>query len=230
MAELDHALRDVAGRIDWPETPDLATAVRRRLPERRRRISRPLVLALAVLAVAIAAAMAVPQARTSILRFFHLEGVTVERVDRLPATRPFSPLELGAPVSLHEARLRLGQPILLPDGDRPDAVFFDGALAGGGVNILYGPATRPRLLVSEFLTVNYDVIRKSVGLGSRVTEVLVGRDVGLWVPGKHAVRFGPLPPRLAGNSLIWRHGSLIIRLEGDLSKATAIDLAGRFQG
>ena len=105
---------------------------------------RSLVLVLAVLVVALAAALAVPQARTSILRFFHLEGVTVERVDRLPATRPLGRLELGAPVTPAEARRRLGVPVLFPAGDRPDAVFFDGAPGAGGVNLLYGSAARHR--------------------------------------------------------------------------------------
>ena len=44
-------------------------------------------LAVAVVAVAIAAAFAVPQARTSILRFFHLGGATVERVEHAPAAQ-----------------------------------------------------------------------------------------------------------------------------------------------
>ena len=44
-------------------------------------------LAFAVLAVAVGAAMAVPQARTAILEFFRLRGATVERVETLPRVR-----------------------------------------------------------------------------------------------------------------------------------------------
>src|SRR3954470_12490463 len=130
MPELERDLRELGRGLDWPATPDLASAVRARLEEPRRRSwGRPLAVALVVLAIAVGAALLVPQARTSILRFFHLGGVTVERVDKLPPTRPRGRLELGAPVSLAEAGRRLGHPILLPDGDEPDAAFFDGALS-----------------------------------------------------------------------------------------------------
>src|SRR3954463_13638229 len=172
MSDLERTLVELGRGLDWPETPDVATAVRARLgePEVRRSRTRPPGVALVVLAVAIGAALLVPQARTSILRFFHLGGVTVERVDRLPPTRPLARLELGAPVSLAEAGRRLGRPVLLPDGDEPDAVFFDGALGEtGGVNLLYGPRERPRLLVSEFPTNGFDVLKKVVKLGTGVS-------------------------------------------------------------
>src|SRR5207244_3067329 len=45
---------------------------------------RAVVLALALVAIAVATAFAVPQARTAILRFFHLGGATVIRVETLP--------------------------------------------------------------------------------------------------------------------------------------------------
>ena len=58
---------------------------------------------------------AVPQARSAILRFFHLGGVTVERVTTLPAAeeRPLA-VGLGAPVSRAEAEAVLGGPVALP--------------------------------------------------------------------------------------------------------------------
>src|SRR4051794_77916 len=133
MPDLETRLRALAADVAWPETPGLAEALVLDRP-RRRASRRALVIALAVVAVALAAAFAVPDARTSILRFFHLRGVTVERVDRLPEARPLGDLHLGAPVSLAEARLRLGQPILLPGGDPPDATYFHGALPTRGGN------------------------------------------------------------------------------------------------
>src|SRR3954463_4448267 len=166
MSDLERTLVELGRGLDWPETPDVATAVRARLgePEVRRSRTRPLVVALVVLAVAIGAARLGPRARPSILRFFHLGGVTVERVDRLPRTRPLGRLELGAPVSLAEAESRLGYPVLLPDGDRPDRAYYDGAI--GGVNLLWGDPAHPRLLVSEFPTRTFDVLKKVVKLGT----------------------------------------------------------------
>src|SRR4051812_21997807 len=170
MADLERDLRELGRGLEWPGTPDLATAVRARLDEPRRRSwGRPLAVALVVLAVAVGAALLVPQARTSILRFFHLGGVTVERVDRLPRTRPLGRLELGAPVSLAEAESRLGYPVLLPDGDRPDRAYYDGAI--GGVNLLWGDPAHPRLLVSEFPTRSFDVVKKIVKLAPGVSRL-----------------------------------------------------------
>ena len=54
------------------------------VPARRSR-RRGLVLVLAVVVVAIGIAFAVPPARSAILDFFHLGGVTVERVQTPPA-------------------------------------------------------------------------------------------------------------------------------------------------
>jgi hypothetical protein len=226
MAELEHRLRALGLEVDWPATPELRVP----RPEPARRSWRPAaVVALAVLAVAIAAAMAVPQARTSILRFFHLRGVTVYQVEKLPEVQPIQELRLGAPVSLAEARLRLGQPILLPEGRRPDATYFDGALASGGVNLRYGPLARPRLLVSEFLTANMGVIQKYVKFARGIEPVSVNGGRGFWIPEKHVVEFGPLPPRLATSTLLWEAGPVTMRLEGDLTKPEALKLARTFR-
>src|SRR3954453_20283914 len=137
MPELERDLLELGRGLDWPARPDLASAVHARLDEPRRRAwGRPLAGGLVGLAIVVGAGLVVPPARTSILRFFPLGAVTVERVDRLPPTRPLARLQLGAPVSLAEAGRRLRRPVLLPDGDEPDAVFFDGALGEtGGVNL-----------------------------------------------------------------------------------------------
>src|SRR5262245_27319729 len=90
MSELERALSALAREIDWPETPAFelrlepagARASARR-PWRRRRFV--LALAAAVVVVAIGVAFAVPPARSAILRFLHLRGVTIERVTTLPA-------------------------------------------------------------------------------------------------------------------------------------------------
>ena len=111
MPELELALADLGRHVQFPSTPDLAPRVRERLAERPE--SRPgltrrrgLALAFALLAVAVAAVLAVPQTRAAILEFFHLRGVTIERVGELPTVplqRDFNKLFLGEKVSLDEA-------------------------------------------------------------------------------------------------------------------------------
>src|SRR5205823_10953262 len=95
---LEQELRAVP--IAWPETPTL----RVELAPRGRAWRRPLVLGLALVLLALAIAFAVPPARSAILRFFHLRGVTIERVDTLPDAAAKS-LEagLGPPPAPHDA-------------------------------------------------------------------------------------------------------------------------------
>ena len=76
----EHELRALAAYVDLPEERDLAPAVRARLRGRPARRGW-LVVALAAALVAVAAAFAVPPARSAILRFFHLQGATIELVD-----------------------------------------------------------------------------------------------------------------------------------------------------
>src|SRR5919204_2243483 len=120
MAELERDLREVGRLLAFPPEPDLVPAVRARLGEEprppffgRRRV---LVLALAALVVAIAAAFAVPPARTEILRFFHIGGGTIERVPTLPNAPRRSPVAgLAGPMSLAQATKLAGfQPGLPP--------------------------------------------------------------------------------------------------------------------
>src|SRR6266496_4044135 len=84
MTELERALLALGGELDFPPEPDLLPAVRARLARRRFGFRPALAFAVAVLLVAFGIAMAVPDARSAILRFFHIGSVTVERVETLP--------------------------------------------------------------------------------------------------------------------------------------------------
>ena len=83
MSSLEQRLQRLGQELEYPPEPDVAPAVLVRL-DRRPFPWRVVAVALAVLAVAVGAAFAVPQARTTILKWFHLRGVTVERVETLP--------------------------------------------------------------------------------------------------------------------------------------------------
>src|SRR5438093_13533161 len=101
MAELERDLRSLAAAVAWPPAPDFAS----RLDLRRRRLLlRPAALAFAVVAVAaLAAALAVPQSRSAILRFFHLRGETMQRVNTLPRAEE-RPLAAGLGGQIGDAR------------------------------------------------------------------------------------------------------------------------------
>jgi len=219
VTPLEHALEALGRELDVPRVPDLVPLVRARLEPRRSR--RSLVLALAAAAlVALAAALAVPSARSAILRFFHLGGVTIERVETLPLAqeRPLTD-GLGPRVPVKEAATVAGFQPLLPPG--VDHVYTN----EGAVLVLLRTHGRP-VLLSEFNGSFF--IKKVVGGETQIENVRVGPDPGLWVEGaRHVFRMPSRAPRMAGNVLIWTHGELTLRLEGRLTKAEALRLALR---
>jgi hypothetical protein len=219
VTPLEHALVALGRELELPPAPDLVPAVRVRLAPRRSR--RPLVLALAAAAlVALAAALAVPQARSTILRFFHLGGVAIERVETLPAAqeRPLTQ-GLGPRVSVEEAATAAGFRPLLPRGI--DHVYVN----EGAVLALLREHDRP-VLLTEFRSGFY--MKKLVGGQTQIEQVRVGRDYGLWVAGaRHVFRMPSQAPRMAGNVLLWTHRDITLRLEGRLTKAEAVRLALR---
>src|SRR6266498_4960083 len=124
MTELERALVALGRELDFPPEPNLLPVVSARL-ERRRRFSivpprRVLVFAVALALVAFGIAMAVPQARSAILRFFHIGAVTVERVETLPRAQQ-QPLAtgLGPPLSRRAAESRAQLGIRLPALEGP---------------------------------------------------------------------------------------------------------------
>jgi hypothetical protein len=206
--------------IDWPETP----ALRPELAPRRSR--RPLVLALAALLVAIAVAFAVPPARSAILRFFHLGGVTVERVETLPRATARSLEEgLGPERSLDEAARVAGFVPRLPPG-----VDARRAYALPGVIALPLPGGR---LLTELQGSDFGLSKKYAAGTTRIEPVQVNGHDGIWLEGgPHVLVYlgkdgAPVAKtlRLAGNTLVWQVGGRTYRLEGPLTKQQALALA-----
>jgi hypothetical protein len=218
MTELELLARE----IEWPATPDVAG----RLVLEPRRRSRRVLVAVALALLALAVAFAVPPARSAILRFFHLGGVTVERVDTVPPAqeRPLA-ADLGAPISRAGARLELGRPFRLP----PEASGARLYGAGGVVSAVL--ATPEPVLLSEFGSTG--LMKKLASASTSVERVEIAPGVeGLWLSGGEHVFFGPsIPPRLAGNVLLWERGGVTFRLEGRrLGLKDALRLARSLEG
>jgi hypothetical protein len=227
MAELERDLRETGRHLAWPLEPDLVRPVRERLgaaPRQRffaRR--RVLILALAALVVAIAAAFAVPPARTAILRFFHIGNETIEIVPTLPNASHRSPIAgLAGPMSVEDATDRAGFNLILPRK-------HGGIYAGDGIIATY---IRPRVVLTE--------ARGELGMAKKVTSpqtrlepVLVNDHSGMWISGApHVVMYFDSQGRgqekrvrIAGNVLVWAYGSVTLRIEGPLTEAQALSLA-----
>jgi hypothetical protein len=224
MTELERALLQLGRDVEFPSEPDLVSRVRERI-ERRPRYRRALVVALAVL-VAIGIAFAVPDARSAILRFFHIGAVTVERVETLPPARARTlTAGLGPALSLRQAEARSGVSLAL-HGPRPQRFYARPGLVATVLEYRGKP-----VLLAELQGDQMGVSKKLVSPGTRLQPAPIG-SFGLWLEGaRHVLVWeagqGPvqhIERRLAGNVLIWTDGDRTFRLEGELDKEEMLDL------
>jgi hypothetical protein len=245
MSELELRLAALADVIEYPATPDLAPRVRARISASgavpRRALPwglaprAALAAVLAALVVGLGLTMAVsPSARSAILRWLGIQGVTITRVEKLPPTRAGLELGLGHHVGEAEARRRATFAVAVPALlGPPDEWHFERSIPGGAVSLVYrkGPG-RPEagpsgvsILLTEFRGDVGQFIRKMLGPGTHIRNVTVQGAPGYLITGTlHAVIFqdarGAIRqdrPRLAANTLLFMIGNVTFRLEGQLS-------------
>ena len=237
MSELERALLALGRDLDVPDAPDVVPAVLGRIEPSPPRVWRPgrreVAIAFAVLLVALAAVLAVPDARSALLRVLHLGGERIEIVDELPpAEGDLDETVLGELVTLEEARRRAGFP-LRELRERPDRVYLLGTRPT--VWFVYGPPGDVRLLVSQTprLVVDRDLIaKKSAGPGTSIEDTDVDGSPAFFLSGDpHLVLLfdenGEVvsdSTRLAGNVLLWQDDDIAFRIEGDLTKDEAVEL------
>lgn len=236
MNELEQRLVALGRALDVPGAPDIAPRVLARIePRTRARGRRPLVLALAAFALAaLLATLAIPDARSALLRFLQIGGARIELVDELPEVGgpPELELALGKRVTLAEARRDAGFDLLELE-EEPDAVFVGDR---GTVWFLYGTPDAVRLLVSQTPDVAIDepfVLKKLAGAGTRVEGATVRGAPAYLLSGEpHVVMLLdeagteiPESVRLARDVLLWEERDRTTRLEGDLTLEQALELA-----
>jgi hypothetical protein len=237
VTELETRLRDLGRDLSLPPEPDLVAGVAARLGRSPRRSwRRPLLAAVALAAVALAVALAVPPARSAILRFFHLGAVSVERVEVLPPAeaRPLT-AGFGSPVDRATAERRAGFHLVLPPlaGGAPKRVYA----AGSGVlaTVLDVPVAhgkRKPVLLVEIAGEELGVAKKYVKASTFLSPTNVNGYDALWIRGPHVVAFVPQASginravsRVSGNALVWQRSTVTFRLEGSLTEAEALRLA-----
>jgi hypothetical protein len=236
MSELEQSLVALGHRLDIPATPNLVVAVMRELGPRRRLWSRrPVALAVAFALLALlAATLAIPDARSALLRVLRIGGEEIQLVDELPEieAQPQLGYVLGQRVSLEWARREAGFRLRELD-ERPDRVYLG---EYGTVWFLYGTPQRPRLLLAQTSLLRLDrglFLKKIVPQDTHVTEVSVDGAPGFFLDGSpHAVLLiderGSIvseSARLARDVLVWSQDGVSYRLEGDLSTSEALELA-----
>lgn len=160
-----------------------------------------------------------------------------------PTATPVPSLSLGTEMSLEEAQRRVPFRILLPVAlGPPDAVYLDETRPVPVVTLVYRPrppeipasqVTGVGLLIMQFQgSPDEPVFAKGVGPESVIEPVTVRNGPGYWVAGGPHILIVRTPggewqdePRLASNTLLWVHRDLTLRLEGDISKETALLIA-----
>lgn len=236
MTSLERELRELVGAIDWPETPDVSSAVAARIAFPPEPVRRPrLALLVAVVVAALLAVLAVPQARTAVFDWFGIGGARISIVDELPSVQPVPGLEiLGDRVTLAVARDRAGFPFSEPPEDEPPPGEVRVA-PGGRVSYVWREGERVRLLVTQFPGSVGDptLVKKLVGSGTAVEELELDGNRAVWlVGGPHVVFFVDPDGNvrddggwLAGNTLLVDRDGVTLRIEGALERAEAITLA-----
>ena len=244
MRELEQRLEAAAPHYPFPATPDLAGAARARLPERRRPRRARAALAFAiVLALVGGAVLALsPGARSGVADLLdRIPGVHIERRVSLPLTRFNDPPYYGTEIDFEEARARFGRPLRFPARlGEPDHVYVRADQPGEMITAIFGgDERRARLVFSQWKTGGPTLFYKVLGGNSEAEFTSVGSNLGVWIHGyDHGVWYlapgssGGLHEEhwraegyLAGNVLAWRSGDVVYRLEADVTKQRALELA-----
>jgi hypothetical protein len=252
LAELEQRLERLREEIEWPATPALAGRIAARIaaPAQARRpwFRTQWALAAAVVLLAVAALIAYTPSRDAIASWINLHTI-ITRVNHLPTPtpQPSGPLGkrlgLGDPTTLAAAQAKVGWQILVPASlGQPDEVYFQGDAPSGEVNLVYksrpGLATSRQTGVAVLITevsgrVDTNFFGKMLGNGTTIEDVTVSGHQGWWISGEpHDFFFADANGnfrseklRLATNTLVIDYGGIVIRIEGDLTKAQALEIA-----
>ncbi len=167
--------------------------------------------------------------------FLGVGGIEIKvKRDTRDLPSPSGDLDLGTPVTLLEAELsvpfELRTPVALGE---PDGVYIADFPQADVVTFVYGEPDEPELLLSQFLAeVDIGLVDKQVQMGIPIEPVTIDGEPGYWVGGEHNLLFtspeGDVyesESRLAGNTLVWTSEGITFRLEGELTKAEALEIA-----
>jgi len=201
--------------------------------------------------VIVAALFAYTPSREAIASWVNLH-VSIQRVHQLPTPSPLRTgqlgegLGLGAASNLAQARRGVAWPISVPSFlGAPDRVYLIQPPEGpalGEVTLVY--ASRSGVPVSGLTGVSVliteargqvaqDFFGKMLGPGTTLEQVTVAGQLGFWIAGQPNVFFfvdanGNVRSetlRLATNTLIFDDNGTVVRIEGQLTEAQALQIA-----
>jgi len=208
-------------------------------------------LAAAAALLIVATLLAYTPSRDVIARWLNLH-TTIQRVQNPPTPSPLPSgplgqrLGLGTPTTLDQAQSQLAWKIEVPSSlGRADEVYLKqppDAPSGGEVTLVY--AQRPdfqvsgqtgvSVLVTEARgKVNEVFFQKMLGPDVTIEDVSVKGHPGYWISGSpHDFVFEDGDGnayyerlRLATNTLIFDNNGTVVRIEGDMTKSQALQIA-----
>ena len=220
---------------------------RRIMSPRARRI----LIAMAVFLIATAVTIAVPGSRRALASWFGFAGIEIRHAPIQTSPPPAGglpvPLHAGAKVTLADARAAMAGRLKLPAAlPAPTAVYLRRDGAAVVVTLAYATAphlhptadTGYALIVTEIANAGHPLFEKILGTNASATVVTVARDPGVFITGpQEIITKDPSRPyqgqptvhevaaRSSANTIIWSHGSITYRLEGDFSRGAAVALA-----
>ena len=207
--------------------------------------------AAAAIVIAAAGLLAFPTSREAIANWVNVHTI-FQQVPHLATPKPQPPgplgerLGLGGRTALPDAQKQIPWHIAIPSTlGQPDEVYLQpppDAPSQGEVTLVY--ATRPGIpgagqtgvsvLVTEARgTVDQNFFGKMIGPGTTLEPVTIGGHQGYWIEGPLNEffftdangGFRNETVRLAANTLILDYGGTIVRIEGNLTKAQALEIA-----
>jgi hypothetical protein len=242
----DRVLRALATHAQEP-APVPRQAPRRILSPRARRI----LIAAAVILIATAVTIAVPGSRRALASWFGFAGIEIRhapiRTSPPPAAGLPVPLHAGAKVTLADARAAMAGQLRLPAAlPAPIAVYLRRDRAAVVVTLAYKtvPHLHPSadtgyaLILTEIANAGHPLFEKILGTNASAVVVTVAHDPGVFINGpQEIITIDPSRPyqgqpalheiaaRSSASTIIWSHGPITYRLEGDFSRQAAVALA-----
>lgn len=235
--------------VRFTATPDFAMSIGGLLPPRVSRIDwqRRLLIAAAIVVVVLVAALGVPESRSAIAKWMGLGGIRIEFVDRLldrdDRVEIDSSLIVGEEIGTNEDAFGNGRTVFGLSEIEPERVFWRAEGEAEMLTLLYLPSeslpeiggTGVGVLLMHIETPAdfYFLVKESWTKGEGTVVTVNGID-GYWVETGNliAVPYDPkgvygldAVSRPTGNVLLWQSGGITYRLETNLDRDAAIELA-----
>jgi hypothetical protein len=251
MPDLEDQLTALGTWLEWPPTPKVLPIQGEVSGEAGRRGLPRWALAAAAVLLLVAGLLAYTPSRDVIAGWLDLH-TSIHLVTHPPTPSPLPPgqlgdnLNLGKPVTLEQARAGVSWKVVVPPLlGQPDAAYLKLPPSGpskGEVSLVYAQRadikvsgqTGVAVLVTEARgKVNENFFVKMIGSDSTIEQVSVGGHAGYWISGHpHDFFFTDADGnfhneslRLATNTLIFDNNGTIVRIEGDMTKAQALEIA-----